>query len=72
MHWLISIAAIAAAIVGFLSLSEATFGVGLIGIAAVLGILARIAQAGDQHHQLIQEIRAMVAHNEVRPDPLEK
>ena len=46
---LLGLAALALAGFGFLMLSQATFGVGLIGIGAICAILARIAQA-DAHH----------------------
>lgn len=39
-----------AAVFGLLSLSEATMGVGVLALACLLGIFARIAQA-HQHHQ---------------------
>jgi len=35
--------------VGFLELTQTTFGVGLIGFACYLGILARLLQADRQH-----------------------
>ncbi len=37
---------------GFIFLSEATMGVGIIGLAALLGIWARIAQADTNHKKL--------------------
>ncbi|MCL4262234.1 MAG: hypothetical protein KJ069_03430 [Anaerolineae bacterium] len=54
MSVILILLAFVAIIVGFFSLSEATLGVGFIGIAGVLGILARIAQA-DKHHKLVME-----------------
>jgi len=49
-----------AAAVGFFTLSEATMGVGIIGLACFLGILGRIAQAGDQHELTMQLLEAFV------------
>jgi predicted branched-subunit amino acid permease len=43
------IIAILAAIIGAVSLSPATSGVGIICIACFLGILARLTQASDHH-----------------------
>lgn len=42
-------------ITGFLFLSEATMGVGIIGVAALLGVYARIAQA-DAHHKKVKRL----------------
>jgi hypothetical protein len=42
-------------VVGLLFLSEATTGVGILAIAAVLGIYARLAQA-EQHHRTLIEV----------------
>jgi hypothetical protein len=39
------------ALVGFLVLTQATTGVGLIGLACFVGILARLAQASSYHQQ---------------------
>lgn len=41
---------------GLLFLSEATTGVGIIGVACFLGILARIAQASEQHQKLMDAL----------------
>lgn len=41
------------ALVGLLSLSNATLGVGLIAAACLVGILARIAQASEHHAALM-------------------
>jgi hypothetical protein len=43
---------------GFLSLTPATLGVGLIGIACWFGILSRISQAETHHHELMEMIAA--------------
>ena len=45
---LLVLSAVVAAVVGFTTLTDATFGVGAIGIACLLAILARIAQAHGQ------------------------
>ncbi|MBK8901685.1 MAG: hypothetical protein IPM53_10915 [Anaerolineaceae bacterium] len=45
---------------GFLFLSEATTGVGIIAAAGVLGIWSRIYQAENQH----KEVLAKLAENE--------
>ena len=37
-------------VIGALSLSKATMGVGMIAIGCFIAILARLAQAADQHH----------------------
>ena len=44
------------AVAGFLSLSEATSGVGILATACLLAILARIAQASSQHAALMRAI----------------
>ena len=44
--------AIIAGIVGFFLLSQATMGVGVVALACLAGILARIAQAGAQHTEI--------------------
>jgi hypothetical protein len=49
------ILAVLAALVGLVSLSQATLGVGLICGGCLLGVLARIAQAQAQHREL-QEV----------------
>lgn len=43
------LSAVVAGVVGSATLTEATFGVGVIGIGCLLAILARIAQAHTQH-----------------------
>lgn len=47
MDKLLMILALLGAAVGFFFLSEATMGVGIIGLACFLGILTRIVQAGN-------------------------
>lgn len=48
-----------AILIGFLVMSEATTGVGIIGIAGVLAIWARIAQAGENHKKLMAKMESM-------------
>lgn len=48
---LLALAMLAAA-VGFFMLSEATMGVGIIGLALFLGVLARIVQAQRHHDEI--------------------
>ena len=52
MAGILAILSIVAGAAGFIFLSEATMGVGIIGIAALLGIWARIAQADANHKKL--------------------
>ena len=56
MHSLIVLVSILAAVAGFFFLSEATMGVGIIGLAGVLGIWARMAQANKHHSELMKEL----------------
>lgn len=46
-----------------LFISDATLGVGIIGIAGVLAIWARIAQANDHHKMMMKKL------DEVSPQP---
>ncbi len=48
MAILLIMCALVAAAIGVLALTDATVGVGIIGLSCLLGILARIAQA--KHH----------------------
>jgi hypothetical protein len=41
--------AVLGGIVGFMFLSQATTGVGIIALACLIAIVARIAQAAEQH-----------------------
>ena len=50
--------ALLAGIVGFMFLSQATTGVGIIALACLVAILARVVQAAEQHKELL----AMVNH----------
>lgn len=43
--WILAIGAIPVAIYGLSQLSEATAGVGIIGLACLIAVIARIAQA---------------------------
>lgn len=64
MYQLLVTFSILALLGGFLFISEATMGVGVIGFGCGLGILARIAQAGAQH-------KAAMARNDVGGDSAE-
>ena len=56
MENLLIVLAVLAGIIGGLLLSQATTGVGIIGGACLLGILARIVQAERQHRQVIADL----------------
>ncbi|MBA4383460.1 MAG: hypothetical protein C0410_01870 [Anaerolinea sp.] len=43
-------------VIGFLNLSEATTGVGLIAIGCLFGIVARIAQASKHQKELMEKL----------------
>jgi hypothetical protein len=49
---LLLVASVLAGAAGFFYLSEATLGIGIIGIAALLGIWSRIIQAVDHNNQV--------------------
>lgn len=55
---LLSVLAMGVAVLGVLSLSQATQGVGLIGLACFIGILTRIGQAGIHRDQQQKEAKA--------------
>lgn len=55
---LLSLLAMGVAVLGVLSLSQATQGVGLIGLACFIGILTRIGQAGIHRDQQQKEARS--------------
>ena len=55
---LLSLLAMGVAVLGVLSLSQATQGVGLIGLACFIGILTRIGQAGIHRDQQQKEAKA--------------
>ena len=46
------ILAVLAAVLGTFTLSQATLGVGIIGLGCLAGILARVAQAEAHHSEL--------------------
>jgi hypothetical protein len=48
--------AILAWVIGLLTLSQATTGVGAIGSACFLAILVRLVEAGSQHKELLAAI----------------
>lgn len=56
MSKLLIVLALLVGIAGGCYLNQATLGVGLIGGACFLAILARIAQAHNQHLELMDEI----------------
>ncbi len=53
---LFGLGAILCALVGLVSLSEATMGVGIVGLGAISGILARLCQADAQHTELQRKL----------------
>ncbi len=53
---LLVLVAMGALVLGGLCLSEATLGVGIIGGACFIGILARIVQAEHDHKELMQRL----------------
>ncbi len=59
MAALLILVAILTAVGGLLFLSQATTGVGIIGIACLLAIFARLAQASDQHKKAMQTLEEM-------------
>lgn len=50
---LLAVAALLGALLGGLVLSQATLGVGVIGVSAVLAILGRMLQAAGNHADLM-------------------
>ena len=56
MDGLLVILSVLAVALGVLSTSEATFGVGVIGVAGVLAIWARMAQASKQHQECLARL----------------
>lgn len=52
MAAILTLLAILTGFVGLFFLTEATTGVGIIGLACLFGILARLSQAGKQHKEL--------------------
>lgn len=57
MTALLIVLGLLAAALGGLLLSEATMGVGIIGLACFLGILGRIAQASAQHAETMRLLK---------------
>lgn len=51
-------------LVGFLSLSDATTGVGIVCLSCLAAILARIVQAADQHKELTALLQRQRAERE--------
>jgi len=54
MYALLTLLAAIAMLAGIFFLSDATMGVGLIGLACLFGIYARITQAQKQHAELVE------------------
>lgn len=69
LNLFLSLVAIAVAVLGVLSLSQATQGVGLIGLACFIGILTRIGQAGMHREQQHKEAVAALAAAQPVPQP---
>lgn len=64
MYGILFVLSVLAAGYGTLMLTEATQGVGFIGLAAVLGIYARLAQADMNHEKLKAQLRALADSGE--------
>lgn len=56
MTTLLVVLALVAAAIASLSLSQATVGVGIMAFACLLGILARVAQASQQHKESLARL----------------
>ena len=52
------LAALIGGLVGFAALTQATMGVGFVGLALLAGVLARIAQARAQHVAIMAAMRS--------------
>ena len=63
------IVAVILGIAGLLFLSEATTGVGLIGLACLAGILARLIQAAEHQDRLEKRLILMDQSLSERPQP---
>lgn len=50
------VTSILAVVYGILSLSQATMGVGLVGAALWLGVMARLAQSRAQHRETLKAL----------------
>jgi multisubunit Na+/H+ antiporter MnhC subunit len=57
MDVLFALASFFVAVIGFFLLSEATMGVGIIGLAAIIAVYARLVQAGEQHRKLMAQLK---------------
>lgn len=53
-----------AGVVGFMLLTEATLGAGIIGVACLLGVLARLAQADQHHKTLMRESQSQAGESQ--------
>jgi len=51
--------ALAAGVWGYLNLTQATVGVGWIGLGCLLAVLARVAQAAVYHKELMDTLRGI-------------
>ena len=72
MVGILIILGILALAVGFLSLTEATLGVGIVGLACFLGILARIAQAHEHwqdQEKLLQGVVVRLEAEDASEEP---
>lgn len=56
MSIFLTIVALIFGVAGFLNLSEATLGVGLIAIGCLFGIVSRIAQASKHQKELMEKL----------------
>ena len=70
MDALLMVFSVIALVAGFLFLSEATTGVGIIGVGAVLAMFARIAQSSNQQKQLMKELETI--RNMLTPQYVER
>jgi len=72
MTALLVLLALAGGVVGFLLLSQLkiTQGVGIIGLACLAGILARIAQADAQHKEVMLMLRTRPFSKKISPRTL--
>lgn len=57
-----------ACVVGLLLLSNATAGVGVLALALLLAVFARIVQAGHQHRELKAMLSSRVSSTDSIPD----
>jgi hypothetical protein len=59
--------AVLGAVIGLLTVTQATQGVWAVAAACLFAILARIAQAGVQHREMVQLMRAGLGLTDPRP-----